>query len=74
MKEENVIKTVLQHIDALDNSEKLSFAHRMIFEIVNWSALNYYESMGLLEGVKMNYHETWSQINLEEEEDRRNVN
>ena len=75
MIEKDIITTILDHIDTLDSSEKSGFAHRMIFEIINWSSLNYYEAIGLLEGVKFNYHETWNDIIREEEEmDRRKIN
>jgi len=72
-KEEKVINGVLEHISSIE--EKTGFAHRIIFEVVNWSSMNYYEAMGLLEGVKIDYHETWSKIIQEEnEEDRKKLN
>ncbi|MBC8147143.1 MAG: hypothetical protein H8E98_04085 [Bacteroidetes bacterium] len=74
-KEEKVINDILEHISSLDAEEKSGFAHRIIFEVVNWSSMNYYEAMGLLEGVKIDYHETWSKIIQEEnEEDRKKLN
>lgn len=74
-KEEKVINDVLEHISALeDRGEKTGFAHRIIFEVVNWSSMNYYEALGLLEGIKIDYHETWHEVNHEEEVDRKNIN
>jgi len=75
-KEEQIINAALEHISALeDGVEKTRFAHRIIFEIVNWSSMNYYEALGLLEGIKIDYHETWHEVNREEEEnDRKNIN
>ena len=47
-------KAVLDHIKLLGEQEKREFAHKILFDVAYEVGANGYESIGLLETVKLN--------------------
>ena len=46
-------KAVKEHIDKLDENDKREFAHKVIYEIALWTGYNGYETIGILECIKL---------------------
>ena len=67
---EKKVVDIAEFIQKLPDERKHEAAWRFAYEAINWGSWNYFDAVGMLEDIKLDYRETSRQIEQEEEEDK----
>jgi len=67
---ETIVNTVSDLIKSIEDPvEKGILTERIIWEVINWGLDNFYEQIGMLEKIKIDYWHTYNDVMSEEEDD-----
>ena len=67
---ETIVNTVSDLIKSIEDPvEKGIWTERIIWEVINWGLDNFYEQIGMLEKIKIDYWHTYNDVMSEEEDD-----
>jgi hypothetical protein len=63
-----LINFIEDTIQLMPQEGKSDFAQHIIFHILLWSSYNLYEALGILECAKVDYYESWINMNEDDED------
>jgi hypothetical protein len=65
---EKKVVDIAEFIQKLPDERKHEATWRIVWEAINWGSWNYFDAIGMLEDIKLDFRETSKQIEQEDED------